>query len=278
MTPDLRVAVILPCHNDGPLLLEALGSIDEIEPVEVVVVDDHSTEDETLAALEMLPAWVGLVRHEANEGLAVARNTGLHATKAPYVLPLDADDLAVAGALTAMADRLDSTPEAAVCFGDYLEFGDHELVRVVPAGLDPFRLAYINEYPVTSLFRRSALQEVGGWRKVVPGYEDWDLWLSLVERGYEGVHLGSGRLTYRRRLHGERMLTAAKREHRARYLRLRDLHPRLFADISRHRGESDLSLRRKLLYPVVYGGRPRFGFEQRLKGWLDEHRIWTLRR
>ena len=41
---------------------------------------------------------------------------------------------------------------------------------------------------------------------------------------------------------------------------------------------SDLSPARKLLYPVVYGGRRRFGIERRLKRLLDRAGLWTLRR
>jgi glycosyltransferase involved in cell wall biosynthesis len=278
-----RVTVVLPCYDDGTLLVEAIGSIEESEPVEVIVVDDGSTGAETVELLDRLAAGGAMVlRHGENRGLASARNTGLNAARTPYVFPLDADDVAVPGAIAAMADRLDANPQAAVCFGDYVEFGTHELVRAVPLQLDPFRLAYVNEYPVTSLFRRSVLLSIGGWnslpRGYPAGYEDWDLWLLLVEHGHQGVHLGPGELTYRRRYHGERMLTAAKREHRLLYRRLRDNHPGVFREIVRHRRASDLPLHRKLLYPIVYGSRPRFAFEQRVKRWLDRRGIWTLRR
>jgi glycosyltransferase involved in cell wall biosynthesis len=223
-------------------------------------------------------AGVEVLRHEQNRGLANARNTGLAAARTPYVFPLDADDLAVEGALAWMADRLDEHPDAAVCFGDYLEFGTHELVRAVPARLDPYRVAYTNEYPVAALFRRAVLEGLGGWRKGAAGYEDWHLWMTLAEQGYSGVHAGEGVLTFRRRLHGERMLAEAKRQHRRLYGGLRDDHPRLFGEIRMHRRSSDLSLSRKFLYPLVYGGRPRFRFEQSVKRKLDRLGIWTLRR
>lgn len=276
-----RVTVVVPCHNDGRLLVEALLSIEEAEPVEVVVVDDCSQEAETMQVLERLSAdGTRVIRHPENKGVAEARNSGLRSAETPYLFPLDADDLAVAGALAEMANVLDTTPDAAVCFGDYLEFGTHELVRAVPSRLDPYRLAYVNEYPISSLFRRSALLSVGGWRKLGPGadYEDWDLWLALAERGYSGVHLGAGRLTYRRRYHGGRALTAAKRQHRWLYRRIREDHPAVFGDIARHRRQSDLPRHRKLLYPVVYGGRPRFAFEPGVKRMLDRLGIWTMRR
>ena len=122
---------------------------------------------------------------------------GLAVTHSPYVAPLDADDLAEPGMLSMMADRLDDDPEAVACVGDILEFGDvRELVRAVPQTLDPFRVAYTNEYPVTALFRRTALDAVGGWYRAWTsrqGYEDWNLWMDFAQRGWRIVHLGAGR-------------------------------------------------------------------------------------
>ena len=274
-----RVCVIIPCFNDGGLLGQALASLEEQEPLEIVIVDDASTDPATLAALDDLRrAGRRVVRHDHNQHLSAARMTGLAATAAPYVYPLDADDEAIPGVLTALADRLDADPGAAVVAGDYEEFGTQALMRAVPDELDPFRVAYINEYPVTALFRRGALEAIGGWRTELRGYEDWDVWMALAERGMRMLHLGPGRPIYRRRLHGPRMLTEVRRRHPARYRELRSAHPRLFADLARHRRRSPMPWRRKLLYPFVYGGRRRTQAELGVKRWLDRHRLWTLRR
>lgn len=273
------MAVIVPCYRDGAHAVEAVASVREPEPVELLIVDDGSEDEATIETLARLEGeGVRVLRHEVNRGLAEARSSGLAATSAPFVFPLDADDLAVPGVLSQMADLLEQRSDAAVCFGDYLEFGSSELVRAVPSGLDPYRIAYTNEYPVSALFRRSVLEEVGGWQDTKDGYEDWHLWMTLAERGSTGVHFGAGLVTYRRRLHGGRMLTAAKRVHPRLYARLRDDHPRLFGELASHRRRSELHPMRKLLYPLVYGGRRRFGWEPRVKAVLDRLGLWTLRR
>jgi glycosyltransferase involved in cell wall biosynthesis len=275
---DARVTVIVPCYNDGPLLLEAIESIDEPEPVGLIVVDDCSDSRETFEIFERIETdGVTVLRQDRNRGPAEARNVALRTARTPYVFPLDADDLLVPNVLSRMSTCLDADTGAAVCFGDYEEFGSQELVRAVPSELDAFRLAYVNEYPVSSLFRRESLLAVGGWGSPY-GYEDWHLWLTLVERGYRGVHLGPGVVTYRRRLHGERTLTVEKRSHRARFRLIRASHPGIYGDLASHRRASNLALHRKLLYPIVYGARPRFAFERPIKRWLDRHRVWTLRR
>ncbi len=266
MSAAPRVAVIVPCYDDGALIEETLASIDEAEPVELVVVDDASVDPATRDVLAALASGgTRVIRHEANRGLPAARMSGLAATRAPYVFPLDADDLLLPGTLGAMADRLDAAPAAAVCIGDYEEFGHVSRVKRVPARLDPYRVAFRNDYPVSSLFRRDALEAAGGWRAVGDGtgYEDWQLWMTLAERGVSAVHLG--RVAYRRRLHGERMLTHAGRSHRGLYAELRRGHPRLFGALAEHRRRSDLPAAQKLLYPLLFGARPPSGVLTRLR-------------
>jgi glycosyltransferase involved in cell wall biosynthesis len=275
-----RITVIIPCYQDGRLVTEAVHSIEEPEPVELVVVDDASADEETARALVDLEAeGIRVLRHPRNVGVADARMTGLTSTTAPLVVPLDADDLAEPGALTAMADALDAAPDAAACVGDYVEFGEGAVMRAVPDRLDPFRIAYTNEYPITGVFRRSALEAVGGWtRRGLIGYEDWGLWMSLAEHSASIVHLGPGRCSYRRRIHGTRLNAIARRAHAEKYRALRAAHPLLFDRLGDHRRHTDLSAVRRMLYPLVYGERPAVPFERRLKPLADRIGVLTLTR
>jgi glycosyltransferase involved in cell wall biosynthesis len=277
-----RITVIIPCFNDGDLIRETVESVREDEPLEQLIVDDASTDPATKVVLDELEEeGLSVVHRERNGGVLEARMTGLECTSAPYVFPLDSDDLAVPGALGRMADLLDANPEAVVCFGDYAEFGDAELIRAVPGQIDPFRVAYANELAVSSMFRRSLLEELGGWRAdgfSERSHEDWNLWMAVAERGYKGVHLGPGDLVYRRRMHTGRLLSTNRDQHPKLYKTLKTTHPRLFADLPRHRRESEMPVRRKLLYPLVYGGRRRFAFESKLKAMLDRAGVWTLKR
>jgi glycosyltransferase involved in cell wall biosynthesis len=271
-----RVAVLIPCHGEGPLVAEAVHSVREREPVEIVVVDDASPDEPTRAALSALEReGVRVMRLEANRGVGEARTAAFEATSAPFVYPLDADDLAIEGVLARMADRLAAHPEAAACVGDIVEFGDHELVRRIPARLDPYRVALTNDYPITALYRRTAVAAAGAWRPFYErqGYEDWNLWMGLAERGGQIVHLGGP--GYRRRLHGQRLNQLARGRHAERYAAMRRAHPGLFADLGAHRRASDLSPARKLLYPLVYGARARVPFEGAIKPWFDRLGIWT---
>lgn len=275
-----RVAVLIPCFNAGGLVRDAVASIAEDEPVELVIVDDASTDPATHAALaELERDGVRVLRQPANEGPAHARTTGLRATSAPYVCPFDADDLLLPGVLGKAADRLDAAPGAAACVGDYEEFGAAAYTRAVPARLDPYRVAYTNEYPVTGLFRRTALERHGGWHDAIPrawGYEDWNLWMDLAQDGAEIVHLGG--TLYRRRMAAATLNAAARARHAEIYRAMRASHPGLFGRLPALRARSDLSPLRRALYPVVYGDRRLVGRARALKPLLDRAGVWTQRR
>ena len=45
-----RVAAIVPCFNYGPLLAETVASLDEQEPIELLVIDDASTDPDTVTS------------------------------------------------------------------------------------------------------------------------------------------------------------------------------------------------------------------------------------
>ena len=243
-----RIAVVIPCYNDGATLGETLDSIDEPEPFELVVVDDGSDDTETLELLAALESSGVRVVHQENAGLAAARMAGVAATRAPYVTALDADDLEAPGALVALADALDANPEAAVAWGDVQNFGDDRTYRRLGRTLDPWLITYVNELPADAMVRRETLLEAGGWQ-LRGGYEDWDLWMALAERGVRGIHVPV--LTGWYRVRSTRMLAGAEQRHGAILAVLRERHPRLFAERGANRQRSPAPHRCKLLLPLI---------------------------
>jgi GT2 family glycosyltransferase len=246
-----RVAVVIPCYDDGALVEQAVESVREDEPVELVVVDDGSTDAATLVVLESLSARGIVVLHQENAGPAAARTAGLAGTSARFVYPLDADDRLDPGALGAMADALAQQPAADFAWGDYLLFGDRPGRYRAPDRWLPWTLTYVNPYPISSLFRREALERAGGWEG---GYEDWDLWLRLAGSGAQGIHVG--RVVYHRRLHGDgRQLSRDRRRHQELYAELRVRNPEVFAMREELRRRERPARWKRLAYPVLFGAR-----------------------
>ena len=248
-----RVVVLIPCHDDGVFAEEAVASIREGEPVEIVVVDDASSDPGTQGALARLEAaGVRVLRQALNQGPGAARNAGLAASAAPYIYPLDADDLLAEGALGALADALDAAPDAAFAWGDYELFGDYDGRYRSPGAFLPWSLTYVNQYPVSSLIRRDALERLGGWHDVL--YEDWDLWLGVAGMGLDGVKVP--RVVYRRRLHGPaRRLQGARRRHQEEYARLKARHPEVFGRRRELRLQEGPASWKRIVYPVLFGRR-----------------------
>jgi glycosyltransferase involved in cell wall biosynthesis len=247
----LRVAVIIPCFNDGGTLEDAVASALMQEESELVVIDDGSTDIATLAVLEGLERRGIRVLHQPNRGVAAARMAGVHATSAPYVIPLDADDDLLPGALTVLADALDSQPEAAAAWGILEMFGDVRVRFMTAEAIDPWLITYVNALPITAMFRRAALLAAGGWQLRL-GYEDWDFWMALAERGFEGVRVPQ--VTHRYRLHGPRKWRSeVSRRHDEIYAELRRRHPALFEQRSENWRRSAAPWRLKLGLPIISG-------------------------
>ena len=242
------MAVVIPCHDDGRTLPETLASLEGQEPHELVVVDDGSTDPETLDVLERLRADGVQVIRQDNAGPAAARMAGVAATAARYVFPLDADDLLERGALETLADALDADPSAVAAWGDEPTFGRSHVTVRPPDHLDPWLVTFLNELPISAAMRREALVAAGGWQ-VRSGYEDWDLWMSLAEGGYDGVRVP--RVIARYRVHGSRRWADNRARHDAIFDELRSRHPALFAERGRNWRRSRAPLRARLLLPLL---------------------------
>jgi len=254
MEPDLsgdapvapRISVLIPCYDDGATVSEAVDSISEDEPVEVVLIDDGSRDPQTIAVLDDLAASgaARLIR-QPNSGVAAALRAGTAAATAPYVFILNSDDLAEPGALAVLGDALDADTGVDFAFGWIHFFGDVDFVARQPAW-NPWILLHANRWAISSLYRRDALDAVGG----VPdgtAYEDWDLLLGLAEQDRRGLLVPRVVLHYRQ--HGvSRRNRDAQRNLRRQYAALRARHASLFAREAELRRRYRLPLRTRLGY------------------------------
>ncbi|MEA2423119.1 MAG: hypothetical protein QOF55_2218, partial [Thermoleophilaceae bacterium] len=118
-----RVSVVVTLYNYAHTIAAAIRSValQDLDDVELVLVDDASTDDSLAvarAALVELP-WLrgGLVERGANGGLARARNLGVAHARAGYVFVLDADNEVSPAGLRALADALDADLGADFAYG-----------------------------------------------------------------------------------------------------------------------------------------------------------------
>ncbi len=187
----MRISVIIPAWNAAPTLTRALESVvAQTLPVEVVVVDDGST-DATFEVFEAARRRAGASHwryvRQQNAGPSAARNHAIRIARGDWVALLDADDYWYPRKLERQIAFLRSHPDAAVaCGGVDTEDERGERRRLLPAvnGYFGWRELLVENvvFSPTPLARREALLAAGGFDETRRLAEDWDLWLRMAER------------------------------------------------------------------------------------------------
>jgi sarcosine oxidase gamma subunit len=237
---DPEVSVVIPLFNQGHYLVDAVHSViaasGERNPrTELIIVDDHSTDDSRCVAERLLDDidWFPavLVARAANGGLPIARNTGFTTARAPYVFALDADNMVYPTGLRRLVDHLAGAASDVVAAYGILErfdtTGSLGLTSHLPWDPDLLvRGAYID---AMALFRRDAWLDLGGYcvttRSVEGGWEDYDLWLSIAERGQRADLVRSIIGRYREQPGSMRKISDV--DMASNFVTLRERHPRL---------------------------------------------------
>lgn len=183
------VSIIITCYNLGEYLHEALQSaLAQTHPsVDVILVDDGSTEPLTIEVLDRLePHPQVRVFRTPNQGVARARNFGIQQSRSDYILPLDADDRILPDYVNRAVAILDADPDIAFVGSHYTTFGVYE-ASCQPAAYRLPDMLIENVVPISSLFRRCVWEELGGYCDELKVAEDWDFWIGIMEHGYRGV-------------------------------------------------------------------------------------------
>jgi glycosyltransferase involved in cell wall biosynthesis len=182
-----KVTAVIPCYNHGRFIDQAVGSIlaQGVEDLVIYVVDDGSNAPETKEILESYPKGKATVLWKENGHLSSARNYGIERADGDYILLLDADDYFAPTFLKQAVDILDSDSTAGVVTCLTQNFGlrtDRPTVKT-GGGLKDFLTA--NPCQASCLLRKKCWDEVGGFDETMKdGYEDWDFWISVTQRGW----------------------------------------------------------------------------------------------
>ena len=200
------ISVIMPCHNYGRFVGEAIGSLQRqsYPHWEVLVVDDGSTDD-TKAVVAQLSATDARVKYhyQSQQGVSAARNTAFELAVGDYIQLLDADDLLAERKFEQQLAVFAEHPGAALVYGDAYIFqhpapaGQYEFVRfhlAMPplSGMGEvlaLHMAYDNIFlPGCPLFTRALLVAVGAFDPAIATFEDWEFWYKAVLAGCEFVY------------------------------------------------------------------------------------------
>lgn len=196
---NAQVGIVIPCFNDRPEhIKEAVSSaLAQDVPAEVVVVDDGSTDPDTLAALQQLPQVVRVVRQE-NGGPASARNTGIRLLQTDFILPLDADDRISPDFVREGAEILATSPDIRIAYAEWVSFGAWSGRRVPPPAVGIADLLPASQFGAASVFRRSDWERVGGYDESLRvGHEDYEFWIRLLADDGRAIRVPNAVFYYR---------------------------------------------------------------------------------
>jgi glycosyltransferase involved in cell wall biosynthesis len=182
------VSVIIPYYNKPEFIEEAVRSAQGLRGVhgEIIIVDDGSREDAQDALLQLHGVTV---IHQANGGVAAARNRGLAAATGEYVIFLDQDDRLLPDAATAHFEAMRRRPGAGIAFGAIRRINERGEVCGSPYVCSPRRSYFTSmlesnliQCPAAAMIDRNAILSVGGLdQNVAPG-DDHDLYLRLARK------------------------------------------------------------------------------------------------
>jgi len=184
------VSVVIPVHNRPDAVRRAIASVlaQTFQRFEIVVVDDGSTDATCDAVSSVRDGRVRLIRHKKNRGGSAARNTGIEATRAPFVAFLDSDDEWLPTKLERQLEVFARSPDTLglVYTGAERTYPDGSVSRAVPRRRTNLmrELLRVNVVGETSLgmVRRSVLEALDGFDESLPSCQDLDLWLRISER------------------------------------------------------------------------------------------------
>jgi len=225
-----RLSVIIPVYNLGTYLDECLSSFTpQREDIEVLLLDDGSTDQLTIDKLKELESAGYKVLWQENKGVCIARNNLISQASADYILPIDPDNKISDEYITRGIQILDEQPKAGVVFSDVLHFGENE-EEVRHQGFDLIRLLSINYIDNCAVFRKEIWNQANGYDGNLPflGYEDWDMWISAVDNGWEFIHIPEVLFEYRNRQNSLVKEARSGKNHAKNYAYIVSKYPNLF--------------------------------------------------
>lgn len=185
------ISVVIPVYNQADKIGVCFDSIlsqsvlDDDEKLEVIAVNDGSRDDIAVVIDKYRPLFqtVGISFRfitQANRGANAARNAGAREAQGEYIIFCDADISMEREMLGKMLAALKNNPSASYAYSSFL-WGRKAF------NLWPFSAEKLKQMPyvhTTSLIRRSNFL---GFDENVKRFQDWDLWLTMLERGHIGV-------------------------------------------------------------------------------------------
>jgi glycosyltransferase involved in cell wall biosynthesis len=226
MDDNPLVTVCVTFYNLGAYLPETLASLaaQTYSTLEVLVINDGSTDAASIRVFEEQLQLYPQFRFvsQANAGVEVARNRGMAEATGEYFIPIDADNIAAPNMVERFVAGIRRRPDLAALSCYFLAFEETpDIARgnfsfaYRPTGGSHVMGSIENVYgDTTSVYRTATLHTVGGYETDRDtGFEDWELFIKLVNAGCRVDVLPEYLFYYRRRGGSRGRTTNSYRNH-----------------------------------------------------------------
>lgn len=182
--------MVLPTYNRADVLPRAINSVlaQTYEVLELLVVDDGSTDDTREVVSRFDDERVVYLRHEENEGVGAARNTGISHARGEFIAFQDSDDEWHNEKLAAQMEVFETAPpEVGVVYTGFHQKYPDGSERYVPnepreGDIHSTLLRHNFVSVQTTAVRSRCFDRVGGFDERMPRLVDWELWIRLSEQ------------------------------------------------------------------------------------------------
>jgi glycosyltransferase involved in cell wall biosynthesis len=187
----MDVSVIVPTRNRSAMLAMTLRSVLAQQGVdlEVIVVDDASTDDTQAVINAVNDGRLRVIRHDVRQGLAAARNRGAASGRGVWLAFIDDDDLWAPDKLARQINAADETRRQWAYTGAVNIAGERIVHGVQPPPPDEVTRALPNYNAIPGggsnvIIRRTTWLRIGGFdARFRGGGEDWEMSLRLSKHG-----------------------------------------------------------------------------------------------
>lgn len=208
----MKISVIIPCFRSGSYVLEAVDSVlaqkGDHHLFEVIIIDDHNDDVETINALNQLkndyPDSVKVFQNNGDRGPGASRNVGIHYAQGDWIAFLDADDKYTEYAFDTMCKVSNQYPECGWIGSDFSIWHEYDnllegsFFNSKPITLKLLKEAYQNKAPIlfktpvkefletalthtiSNIVKKEILDKIGGFDNSLRLQQDYNLYLKIA--------------------------------------------------------------------------------------------------
>ena len=177
-----KVSVVIPCYNSSSCITKAIESVlnQTYADLEVIVVDDASTDDTCSVVNRINHPRVKLITRAQNGGAAVTRNTAIRAATGRYIAFLDSDDYWTMDKLSLQIREMREKAAAFSCTDYIVRAGNRELLMIMSEEINYRLLLKANIIHTSTVVYDSAM--IGKiYMPELRKAEDYATWLNVLK-------------------------------------------------------------------------------------------------